>query len=148
MAALLVGCAGPTPRTEVMLDIDAEPAVRERAAQLRVHVLGGEAGQPPEGYASRLDRTFAASWPRRVALVPLELEPPRGWQVELEAQSATGEVVAASVVRGGYDEARTVLVRAVLEDACIGVPCPRMRCAAGRCIDPLVDVSAAPDLEE
>lgn len=148
IAALVTGCASPAARTEVMLEIDAEPGVRAAGAQLHVEIFGGEEGRPPAGYVSRYDRTLEPAWPHRVALVPLDPEPARAWLAEIEALSVSGDVVAATAVRGGYDDMRTVLVRVVLEEACIGVACEGQRCESGRCVDPLVDVAGAPDLEE
>jgi hypothetical protein len=98
-------------------------------------------------FASRYDREIEApEWPWRVAMVPLDPQPPRAWLVDVTAERADGTPVTATTVRGGYDEGRAVLLRLVLEDACNGVVCERTRCQSGRCVDPLVDVVTAPDL--
>jgi hypothetical protein len=146
---LACGCAGPAPRTQVMLEIDAEPDLAAEVVALDIQILGGEAGRPTTTYASRYVETITDElvWPWRVALVPFELDPPRAWLAELTARRADGSVVTASTVRGGDDADRTVLVRVVLEDACLDVECEEERCQDGRCVDPRVDVLAAPDFD-
>ncbi|HJL17557.1 MAG TPA: hypothetical protein RMH99_17975 [Sandaracinaceae bacterium LLY-WYZ-13_1] len=147
LLALAAGCQGETPRTQVMLAIDADPALREEIAFLHVHVFGGEAGRPVEMYASRRDiRYDELAWPWRVAMVPLDPDPPRAWLVDVTAERADGTPITASTVRGGYAPERTVRVELRLEETCAGVLCDRARCEDGRCVDPLVDVSTAPDL--
>jgi hypothetical protein len=132
-----------------MLEIDAEPGVRALSRDLHIHLFGGEAARPPEGYASRYDATIrGVEWPRRVALVPLDPEPARAWRAEIEALSESGDVIASTTLRGGYAEMRTALVSVRLDDACIGVPCEGTRCDEGACVDPAIDVDAAPDLAE
>jgi hypothetical protein len=146
-ASLPAGCAEPEPATQVMLEIDAEPSVRADTEQLSLHVFGGESGRPLEMFASRRRATLEpVEWPWRVALVPLDPEPPRAWLLDLVARRADGTPVTATTVRGGYAPGRAVLLRVVLEDACNGVVCEGSRCQAGRCVDPLVDVATAPDL--
>lgn len=119
-----------------------------KATELHVEIRGGAEGTPPESYALRYERTVPASWPSRIALVPLDPVPPRAWSARVEALTVEGDPVAETTVRGGYADMRTVLVRVVLEDACVGVRCDDQRCDSGLCVDPVVDVASAPDLEE
>lgn len=147
---MLAGCAAPAPRTQVMLEIDAEPAVRVASHQLFIEVFGGERDQPIDTYPSRYVRTHAIEplrWPFRVALAPIEATP-RGWVAVIALQEMDGTDVARTTVRGSYEEGRAVRVPVLVSDACIGVPCGDQRCdVAGQCVDPVVDVSIAPDLE-
>jgi len=130
-----------------MLQLDAEPMVRAEAAQLVVHVRGGEAGTDPATWASRHRETITdLMWPRHIALVPIELDPPRAYSVEVRAERADATLVTASTIRGGYELDRTKLLVLLLEDACLDIDCADMRCEEGRCVDSLVDVSGAPDL--
>ncbi len=152
LAALWVaGCAGPAPRTQVMLQIDLDPEVREASEQLFVEVFGGARDEPVDTYPSRYVRTFeldSLRLPFRVALAPLDPEPPRGWVAVVAAQRADGADVAATTIRGGYADGRTVRVEVRLTGDCIGVPCDGLRCLEGRCVDPAVDVSTAPPFAE
>lgn len=144
---LLASACSASARTQVMVEVDAEPAVRAETTQLELRVLGGVAGTDPALWAVRHEATVTDfSWPRRIALVPIELEPARGYQVEIRAARADGTTVTSSAIRGGYATGRTKLLVLLLEDACAGVECGTMRCQEGRCVDPLVDVNAAPDL--
>ena len=145
---LLLSACEPAPRTQVMLEVDAEPMVRMETTRLLVHVRGGEAGTDPATWASRHRDTITdPMWPRRIALVPLEPDPPRAYSAEIRAERADGTVVTVSTIRGGYVQNRTKLIVLRLEDACLGVDCADMRCEEGRCVDPLVDVASAPDLD-
>lgn len=151
VALLGLGCASPAPRTQVMLEIDAEPAVRRASAQLSVEIRGGERDRPAETYPVRYARDFdgeALRWPRRVALAPLDPEPPRGWVATIAARALDGALVARTTLRGGYVEGRAVRVVVLLEERCVAVECEGQRCLDGGCVDPAIDVSTAPDLEE
>lgn len=144
---LLAGACEAEPRTQVMVEVDAEDAVRAETTQLEVRVLGGIASSDPTGWALRHDTTVTdVAWPRRLALVPIELEPARAYQVEIRALRADGTTITSSALRGGYANGRTKRLVLLLEDACVGVECGAMRCQRGRCVDPLVDVNTAPDL--
>lgn len=144
---LVLSACDAAPATQVMLQVDAEPTVRMETAQLLVHVRGGEAGTDPTTWASRHRDTFTdLMWPRRIALVPLEPDPPRAYSVEIRAERADGTLVTVSTIRGGYVPNRTKLIVLRLEDACLDVDCADMRCEEGRCVDSLVDVAGAPDL--
>lgn len=143
-----LGCNEPAPRTQVMLSIDAEPAVRTEATTLRVHVFGGAEGSSPARFASRYTRDHAdPRWPFRVALVPLEPEPPRAWRAEIGAVNAEGFELVRTNLRGGYARERTVVVDVLLQDRCVSVECDGQRCVDGACVDPLIDVGSAPDLD-
>ena len=87
-------------------------------------------------------------WPWRVALVPIEPEPARGYTVTMRAERSDGTLVTAGSVRGGYVEGRIKLLHVTLEDACLDVDCGTDRCQGGACVDPLLDVEGAPDLAD
>jgi len=145
---LAVGCNDAAPRTQVMLSIDADPGVRTEATVLRVQVFGGAEGSPPSSFSSRYLRDHEGPrWPFRVAMIPLEPEPPRAWRARIAAVNADGVEVVQTTVRGGYARERTVQVDVLLQDACVGVPCEDQRCVDGACVDPLVDVASAPTLD-
>jgi len=147
LALSLLAGACTTPATEVMVSIDAESEVQARTDQLVVRVLGGAEATPASAWAVRLQTTYPeVSWPHRIALVPIESETVRNYQVEVRAERADGTLVTSSALRGGYVKEQTKLVVLRLEDACLDVDCADMRCQDGRCVDPLVDVGSAPDL--
>lgn len=141
------GCAEATPRTQVMLVIDAEPAVARDARVLYVHVLGGLEGQPTTTYASRYVRSHPEpAFPFRVAMVPLELEPARGWLATVETRDEDGTARTRSTLRGGYAPERTKRLDLQIDDACASVLCEGQRCERGACVDGLVHAPSLPDL--
>jgi hypothetical protein len=141
----LVACAAPAPRTEILVIIDADQAVRAESVDLKVFVFGGR----PET-ASALDvrfyREFAVTpvegWPVELAVIPLDRDSGRLFQVEATAVDAAGGEVTAVRVRSGFVPENTFVLRLRLEDACRGVVCSsRQSCRAGACREiPMVSV--------
>jgi len=142
---LAFGCS-ETPRTEVMVVIDAQCGVRARASELRVRITG-EGTDETFTYGVAADGT---GWPRRVAVVPKGGDAARDFQVQAEALDTTGPFATARGAAGFASE-RTLMLRLVLEDTCIGVTCsaPTSHCSAGSCAaaemrtSPLEDVVPA-----
>lgn len=144
---LAAGCAEKAPRTQVMLVIDAEPAIRTEAHALHVQVFGGQAGQPASTFASRYVRDFVdPAYPFSIAMVPLEPEPARAWSAIVETRREDESAITRSTLRGGYADGRTVRLDFTVEDACAGVLCEGQRCEDGACVDGLVDVTSLPEL--
>ncbi|MCA9607039.1 MAG: hypothetical protein KC619_15645 [Myxococcales bacterium] len=145
--ALLAACGEKAPRTQVMLVIDAEPAIRAEARSLHLEVFGGEDGMPASTYARRYVRDFEdPTFPWSLALVPFEPDPPRAWRALVETRRADGTPLTRSTLRGGYAAEHTVRLDFLVEDDCAGVLCADLRCEAGACVDPLVDVGTLPEL--
>jgi hypothetical protein len=145
-----VSACAASPRTEVMIEVDAEAGVRAESQVLSVSIYGGAAADDPSTYALRRRLEIdAPTWPRRIALVPLEDDPPRGYRAIAQTQRDDASIVAGTAIVGEYAEARTVLLSIVLEDACIGVECDDAapRCEGGECRDAFVDAESLPDLD-
>ncbi|MGF1464933.1 MAG: hypothetical protein ACFCGT_02265 [Sandaracinaceae bacterium] len=148
-AALVAACASPTPRTQVMVELDVDDALRPSVASVEVVVFGGPAAEDPRLYPRRYGATLRpADLPRRIALVPLE-DDRRGWRIEAVARDDGGAPLSAARVAGGYAEERTVRLPVSIEAACQGVACPpEQACRGGECGDLAVDVDALPDYPE
>jgi DNA-binding beta-propeller fold protein YncE len=144
VAGLGVLATACVQRTEVMLVIDAEPAVRRDAVQVEVAVTG------PDG---RSDASFAAGWPIRLALVPKHGDASRRFAVEASALGAGGGLIAVQRLQSGYLAGRTLALTIVFSDACSGVACQESTtCEAStgdpRCVaSPFVDPTTLADFE-
>lgn len=149
----LAACANTSPRTQVMLEVDAEAGVRAETARLRVEVYGGPADAAPESYEKRLDQPFDTKgpvrFPRRVALVPLTQRSERAWTLQVSAERTDGTLAGQLRARGGYAKERTVLLRVVFTDNCLDRLCdnPSLHCRQGQCVDATVNVANLPNLE-
>ena len=144
---LLAACQEPAPRTQVMLVIDAEPAIRSEARSLHLEVFGGEDGMPASTYARRYVRDFEdPTFPWSLALVPFETDPPRAWRALIETRRVDGTPLTRSTLRGSYATEHTVRLDFTIEDVCGGVLCTDLRCEEGACVDPILDVGTLPEL--
>jgi hypothetical protein len=177
LAALLLlsACGDPAPRTQVMLQIDAEPEVRDSAVALLVRILAGDAGQPPDTFGQRflacpLDTAEGLLWPRRIGLVPASEDPTRRYLVEatvfdapvdctflatreeVEALRAGEEAMTTVRALSGYEAERTLVLPLTVEVACVGHPegrnCPApLTCQDGACVDAFIDPLDLQELE-
>ncbi len=147
---LLAGCGDdPTPRTEVIAVIDAEPNVRAMTKSLRVVVTAGSGGS--EFPDTVLDQVIGSStepvtFPVRVALVPRGGDASRTYRVEAQALDGSTPLAVTRAI-SGYVAKRTLSLAMVLENTCLGVACTDVTrtCASGSCqtITP-VDPSTLP----
>lgn len=132
--------------TQVLLELDAEPGVRARLAQLRIQISGGGADEAYADYreASRSDLD-APVFPLQIALTPRGGDATRRYQLIATATAADGSFVAEARLLGGYVANSARFARLVLEDACADVErCTGtsevpLTCHAGSCADPSVD---------
>ncbi len=139
-AACAVGCRDTVPRTQVMVEVDAQAAIAARADAIRVVVTSVD--EP----SRQLDQTFDLSdadveLPVRVALVPKGDDSDRLFRVAAFAVDGTDELAVARA-RSGYVAGKTLLLRLVLYDACEDVTCgANETCdALGECVEaPNVD---------
>jgi hypothetical protein len=160
LAAIVVGvgagaCADPEPRTQVMVVVDADPVVRLETERIRITVRGGR-GESMGGLDRREDREFlrdalgeaALEWPTLIAIVPLDGDAGRIFEVEVEAIDATRRAVALVRARTGFSPGRTLTLRLRLEDACRGVFCRAgLTCERGQCVDANVPVATLPPFD-
>jgi hypothetical protein len=144
------GCSGrvvTAPRTEVLIEVTAEPEVRARTSLVRIIV---EAGPTLGDLEVRYSDLLEPQWPLVIALVPEGGDAQRSFRVEVVAMEGTTEIVRARVVSGFVAE-RTKLLPLVLEDACIGpgsLTCGHLEtCRDGTCADAVVDPTTLEDYE-
>lgn len=156
-AAGAAGCAGETPRTQVMLEIDADEIVRDETMVLEVLVYGGDASRGVETYALRRTLRYGdgltLSWPRRIAIVPSEPDPDRGYSVRVSIERDNGEMALRDWLRGGFVEERTILLPWRLAADCLERDCEeglgcRIEGDEARCVDAFVDVTTFSELSD
>ena len=150
LLALCVGCSGPSARTQVMVEIDADEMVRNTASVLEVRITGGEYGANVDTYAVRLMRAFdPPGWPRTLALIPLDAEQDRGYEITVHARLADQTIAVTRQVIAGYVRERTILMQLSLEANCVNLACDNgLTCIEGTCRDSRIDVAALPDYPE
>jgi hypothetical protein len=144
VAVAVGGCAGPAPRTQVMVLVDADPGVRDEVERLRVSVRGGR-GESMGGLDAPKSSEFVRGagagdvgleWPTLVAVVPLDGDAGRVFEVEAEAIDVARRAVALVRARTGFAPGRTLVLRLRLSDTCRGVLCRAgQTCEAGSCRD-------------
>jgi hypothetical protein len=147
MALLLaVSTACTSPRTEVIVIVDAQVGVRTETRRLRVLYWGGAtrdslAEIPPP------DESMPTSFPVQIPLIPAGNDGTRAFRVEVLALDASGAVVASVRAVSGFVQGHTLALRLTLEDGCIGRTCTNLdqTCAAGACTSAIVDASTLPD---
>jgi hypothetical protein len=146
-ALVLGGCSSETPRTQVMVVIDADPGVRADAVDLLVEV---SAGPNRDAMTGVFDEQVGApiAWPVQLALVPEGGEAGREYRVEVSARDGGAVPVAYVQVVSGYVRGATKQLHLRLEDACRDAwpSCgAEERCVAGACVDAYVDPGGLPD---
>lgn len=138
---LLVACADPSPRTQVMVFVRAEADVIARAQRLEVEIFGAAPGEERVLRETIVytDSTspdfFSLEWPRRVALVPEGQDPNRLFTVVATAYNSGAEFARAEVT-SSYLSEQTLTLDVWLRDDCIDRVCvPGNTCVAGTCVD-------------
>jgi hypothetical protein len=129
------------PQTQVVIDIDAEPEVRARSAQLQLSILGARDGDDALSGNPTFDRQFALgyddapTWPVRVVLVPKAGDSRRRFTVSATALDANDAFVTAVRLTSGYVAEEIRYANLVLEAACLDVQCPLGdSCTEGQCV--------------
>jgi len=142
----LSGCGGTetVPRTQVMVVIDAEPAVRAMAADVDIEVLSGSgpiSGWEPRGMQSLTTGDDAIAWPLEAALVPRKGGTDRAFVVIATAYDAGGTALAQVRAISGYVKGKTLTLPLLFEDLCLGkLSCEETKtCRAGNCVPANVD---------
>ncbi len=129
MAFLGIASLGPScsePPTRVLLVVDAQPRIRAMVRSLRVTAFGL---QRIEATDLRPTQTEQQSWPPEgkpiafPASFLLSQERFPRYEVRVEALDDRGARLAVQGVRGSFVTGRTRLVRLVLVDGCLAVPC-------------------------
>lgn len=142
-----VGCVTRVPRTEVVVEIDAESSVIADATSIHVAVLGGARDGVLSPQAEQ-DLGGTIPWPVTVALVPANADPDRVFMVEGTATDATGATLGIVRARSSYVAGRTLTLRLTLEDCCrtIATTCAEdQTCRSCACVSAEVPPSSLPD---
>jgi hypothetical protein len=127
----VIGCGADV--TEVVVVVDADPAVSERARSLAVRIYDTEG----ENVVDRVDSLPAeVMFPVRIPLTPRGGSTGRSYRVEIEARTAFGCVFSSATVMGGY-EAGVAIERGVTLTPTAGDPCPLGPGCMGDCDDGL-----------
>jgi MYXO-CTERM domain-containing protein len=135
-------CSVETERTQVMVELGAEQAVREEAARLTIVISRIEADDSlTEVRTLTVDDP---NWPVRVALTP-ENDPLQRFHVGARVDDADGERLARLVARSNFRERRTLLMALTFDEACLGVQCAEgVTCGRGRCRPPQLIATRLP----
>ncbi|HEY8427997.1 MAG TPA: hypothetical protein VIL20_06460 [Sandaracinaceae bacterium] len=111
----LVACSSPSPRTQVVVEIDADGYVRGMTDHLAVEVTGLPGGQTE---ALELNE-----WPAYVSLVPRDNDASRRYELSIRAVRDDGSTAVHRRVRSGYVAGRTLALRVRLTASCAGATC-------------------------
>jgi len=140
--ASAAGCADPAPRTQIIVIVDADQAVRAESEKLRIVVRGGR-GETMGGLDDRFFREFNVTptegWPVQLGVIPLDGDVGRLFEIEAAGIDAARREVTLVRARSGFAAERTLVLRLQLEDACRGIICREQQtCTSGRCTDVVV----------
>ncbi len=139
LATSILGCVTVRTPTEAVVDVLAEPRVRDEATRLRVTVRGGSDLAALE--VSHDEELRPPRFPLRVTLVPRDGDASRVFEVSAVAYGREETVIGRRVVRGNFQAGRTLAIQLLLEDCCYDVAptCGRgQTCDDCRCHDPSV----------
>jgi hypothetical protein len=142
-----VGCVTRVPRTQVVVEIDAESSVLADATNIHVEVFGGARGAALTPQAEQ-DLGGSIPWPVTVALVPADADADRVFTVEGTATDASGATLGVVRARSSYVAGRTLTLRLTLEDCCrtIAATCDEdQTCRSCACVSAEVPPSSLPD---
>jgi cysteine-rich repeat protein len=122
----LCGCRDVTPRTEVMLFVDADPEVRELTTGLRFELHGYKPGSGTDASNSEdvLPQKFPqleamlGPWPHRFAIVPKHDDASRVYDVTLSAL-AGGRTIAVVRASSGFVARKTLALQLHFEASCL-----------------------------
>ena len=150
----LAACDDEEARTQVMLEIDADPAVRVRLETLRVLIDASD--DDGESWEKRISNRYRAAdiggdwkefaWPARLGLVPAEGRGERQFAVRVQAFDRRGELYVWQQAVAKFSAGRTTLLAITLLDRCTvaALACGDEDCVgtdgcetcrAGNCVD-------------
>jgi len=135
--ALSCGDDSAPPATEIVVYVDADDAVRDRADNYRVVVAGRDPGEmffeDAPGGAFVIES--AAELPFQFSFAPIDGEATRQWRVSVTAEAAGG-VFIEKTARGVYVPGESRVLYMVLREPCIGQSCPEQEtCTVGACVN-------------
>ncbi len=148
---VLVACGTDTttPRTQVMVVIDAESEVRKLAPDIDLEVRTGTG--PVSSWDVREQTSLTPGkgikWPLEAALVPRDNDANRVYLVTAIARDAQGKAIAEVRAISGYQPGKTVMLLLVFENACLdkATSCSLTQtCRSGDCVDAHVNATLLP----
>jgi hypothetical protein len=157
LATLLAACTTVEPRTQVMLIVGADEAVRGKVRSLRVEIAGsleGSTAADATNYTGSFDPEdpAGARWPFRFALTPRGGEHGRRYKITLTALDAEEKTVAVLRSEGGFVKGKTLALALHFDASCVGEASLKCTagdtCAQGTCVSASVDARSLPGLSE
>lgn len=132
----LLGCREPGIATQVLVHVDAEPAMQGRAESLRLRVRRADA-EPWE----RTEPLTRLRFPTTLPLEPRDGDASRRFDVEAELLGADGRVLVREHAIGGYVEGERRHVTLRLTEGCEAIGCGALetcvdRACEGSCVSP------------
>ncbi|MBN8611495.1 MAG: hypothetical protein J0L92_12960 [Deltaproteobacteria bacterium] len=150
VAATSFGCVTTRPRTQLVVEIDAQERIARDAASLFVTVRGGVDFETLTGTFS--DVVEGPAYPVRLTILPQGEDASRAWEVIVLAANSDGTVIGRQRARGRFLASTTVYTRLVLEDCCLEVAstcssqetCRECVCTENTTVDPNEDAGVPP----
>lgn len=142
--ALLVGSCGSRPRTQIMVELRAEPQLLSRLTHLSVRAQGFDATGLETGPMFERSLVAPLGLPLSLAIVPRFEDATRTFVFEAVGRDVDGVVIVVRA-RSGFVLEQTRRLSLVLEEACLEVSCADTQtCRAGRCEDAGIDAQSLP----
>lgn len=143
--AFALSCGGETSdRTQVMVVIDAEPAVRALTKDIDLEVRSGSG--PVDEWDVRARRSLtpgnAIDWPLEAALIPQSDDADRVYLLIATALDEDGEPVSEVRAISGYVRGKTLSLLLLFEDSCLersDMCDDEQTCRDGECVDAHVE---------
>ena len=135
----MLGACSTRARTQVMVEVHAEPGVRAQLTRVRLTAQGFDATGLEAGELFERDVSAPLTFPISLAIVPQGEDATRTFRFEAVG-FAGSDPVSTVRARSGFRAGQTLRLVLVLEDACVGVTCSALEtCRAGACVDATVD---------
>jgi hypothetical protein len=139
VSSLCVSACATRPRTQVLVEVTADPAVRARLSRVSLRVQGFDASGLEAGPSFEREVRAPLELPITLAVVPRGQDATRTFLFEATGFEGEEPIVVVRA-RSGFRAEQTLRLALVLEDACVGVSCAALEtCRAGACVDAFVD---------
>ncbi len=150
VAVVSSSCAPVVSETGILLQIEVEPEVRRLAAALEVEIEGrGEMAGWGVPRALRTEVPGGDGEPLRIAVEPESSSASRQVRVTVRVLDPSKRPILMVRAESGFLQKRWILLRLLLQDACLGVACElEQSCRGGRCEPSWRDPETLPDVRE
>lgn len=147
LAVLVAPACSTRPRTQVMVEVYAEPGVRARLTSVHLRAQGFDATGLEPGQTFDRDVSAPLTFPISLAIVPQGEDPTRTFRFEAVGFEGS-EQVSVVRARSGFRAGQTLRLVLVMEDACAGLSCNALEtCRAGACVDATIDPATLSPLD-